>query len=141
MTKTDQHDAPRELREHLGEILRREREARYGASPKEKQQFAMALDVGAKTIDRLEAGITTRGLEEYVAAYASLLLVEDPRPWWEEAVAKWRVGAPPPPPDLPEAFAKPIRDQAQRAQQAREQAARENPEGPSGRSDKKRASR
>lgn len=140
MTATDRPKAPRELREHLGAILRRERVTRYGDTKEHKQAFASALSVGVKTMERLEAGGNTKGLEGYVAKYAALLLAKDPRPWWDEAVTEWKAGAAPSPPNLQEAFAKPIREQAQRAQEARKREARGNREGPSGRSGGRRAS-
>ena len=85
-----------------------------------ESDVATALGVNWRTIRRLESGRSMgRDIDKFVAGYAYLLGLEDPRVIWDDALKMWRhKGSAAPMPTMehgpPAAFAEAIRAETQR---------------------------
>lgn len=84
-----------------------------------REDIARPLGVNGVTIKRLESGQSMgRDVDQYVAAYAFVLGLEDGRELWEKATRDYRRHGSPPmfsvPAGLPQAFAEAIREVALR---------------------------
>lgn len=95
--------------------LHEERE-RAGIS---EEQVAVSLGVDVRTVNRLEKGATMgRDIDRFVAQYAYLCGLDDPREFWDRALARWhKSGSAPAFEVLPgpaAAFAEAIRTEALR---------------------------
>lgn len=91
----------------------------------EEGDLARILGVSENTIKRIEKeqSFDRGSIDTYLAGYAYVLGIDDPRLFWEQAIDRWhREGAAPEfkPPDGPAAaFARAIQDQARRQSQSR----------------------
>lgn len=103
----------------IAQTLRAEREA--AGIP--LRSISSVLDVHERTLERLEdLSEPEKGygqdIDRYVAAYAYLLGLKDPRELWQRALERWRAEGSTPDfsADLPGArFLRPIREQTQRS--------------------------
>jgi transcriptional regulator with XRE-family HTH domain len=91
----------------------------------EEDDVARILKVDRNTVRRIEReeSFDRNKIDSYLAGYAFILGMDDPRDLWDLALDRWWAeGAPPEfkaPDGLAEAFARAIRDQARRTSQSR----------------------